>query len=209
VRKVEGSIGEKVSEEVTNLKDNLKSELSEEIDKKISEKIKEESDRRFREMNLCFFNLPISSDPDAVIRKQHDKDQICQIYRVIVETETDPQIKNVFRLRSANKSASTDTLPVVKVTFVEKHDMRKFLTNAKNIKDNSNLDSNLQKVIVARDLPIKEREENKRLREELKVKNKDGDNYTIRNKRIVPKNVIEGGTSGGAAPSRWKFQCGF
>lgn len=201
VKKVEDSIGEKVSDEVMGLKDKLMSEISVEIDRKLDEKCKEESDRRYREMNLCFFNVPVSSDPDPKVRKDHDLSAICSLYRAIVKDEepTDPQIKNAFRLQPAKRN-STSGEPgsrVIKATFVNKHEMRLFLSNARFIKENKDLDKNLQKVIIAKDLSIKEREENRKLREELKERNKEGNNFTIRNGKIVPKVATPSAATGG------------
>ena len=194
VKKVEESIGPKVAEEMTGMKKQLMADLTEEIDKKLEEKMKEESDRRYREMNLCFFNVPISTDPDPKARKEYDKQIVYQIFHAIIREDVeDPQIKNIFRIKPAksknSKDSRSESTPVLKVTFSSKHEIRLFLANARNIKDNAKLDENLQKIIVSKDLSVKEREFNKKLRIELAEKNKDGDQYTIRNGKIVEKKV--------------------
>lgn len=192
VKKVENSIGDKVSEEVSNLKEKLMVDLSAEIDKKMEEKAKEERDRIYREMNLCLFNVPISESSDPQERKSHDTNIVISLFQAVVKDDKikEPQIKNIFRLKSvperSEQREGQKHTPVMKVTFVNKHELRLFLNNAKHIKENILLDVKLHTVIVSRDLSVREREANKQLRNELVEKNKEGKNFTIRNGKIVP-----------------------
>ena len=192
VRKVEDSIGEKVSEEVIGLKEKLMADISVEIDKKLEQKSKEENDRKFREMNLCLFNVPVSDSTDPQERKKHDLSVLNSLFQAVVKDDkiTEPQIKNIFRLKSTNVSSegAEGQLkdPVMKVTFVSKHELRLFITNARHIKDNEALSKEMQNIMVSRDMSPREREINKQLRKDLTEMNKEGKKFTIRNGKIVP-----------------------
>lgn len=48
------------------------SEITEEIEQKFDNRYKEMNDRKSREMNLIFFNVPVSTESDPLKRKESD-----------------------------------------------------------------------------------------------------------------------------------------
>ena len=139
------------------------------------------------------------------------KNTVISLFQAIVKDDSicEPQLKNVFRLKRSDKVGVKDHYPVMKVTFVHKHERKLFLTNARFIKNNKDLDKELQKIIVSPDLTAKQRRENKNLRKEFNEKNNEsgGMNFTIRNWKIVPKMRSAAAEAGSEAetPSGWKF----
>ena len=201
VKNVENSIGDRVSSEVKSMKDQIMSEISEEIENKFDSRYKEMNNRKAREMNLVLFNVPVSTESDPFERKNADNTFINILYNAIVpangatSTAETFVAKNVFRLRSGDPSR----IPPIKVICDSKSQVKNFLTNSFKIKDLTDVE--LKKIVVQRDYTQEQRETNKSLREELKLKNEaEGDKYTIRHGNIVEKKAT-GSHSGTESPS--------
>ena len=196
VKNVESSIGEKVSSEVSKLKDQIMSEISGELELKFDSRYKEMNDRKSREMNLIFFNVPVSQDDDPINRKESDFKFINMLFNAIKTGSSSSETfaaKNVYRLRSGDPTK----IPPIKIVCDSKAQVKTFLSSSYKIK--SLKDDELKKIIVSRDYTQEQRSSNKTLRDELKLKNEDGELYTIRNGQIVEKKSKA--AVGGATPS--------
>ena len=129
----------------------------------MSEWIEDQKKNTTRAMNLIFFNVPESEDKNNIVRKEYYHtliNEVCTLIKVL-----EPDIKIAFRLGKQIMK----TRPL-KIVFNNKKHRKDILDNAYNMK-NIPTSNKLSKVIIAKDLTIQQRVQNKRKKRELKNKN--------------------------------------
>ena len=165
-----GAIGsvikEQVQEEIINIKPSLietiKGEIKSTLQDDVRKEVREIEDQKIRAMNLILFNVPESSSESSEIRKEHDGkmlNELCAFIKV-----ENPDIKTMFRL--GNRS-SRHTRPL-KLIFNNKKQRKDILDNANKLKNMQDT-HHLSKCIIAKDLTVQQRTENKKRRASKKT----------------------------------------
>jgi len=154
-------MGVNIRKEVTAIKPSLLEEIKQDIKSTLQDDVRREireiENQKIRAMNLILFNVPESEDKNSTVRKDLDQTLINELCTLIKVQE--PDIKLTFRLGNP----STKTRPL-KLVFNNKKHRKYILDNASNIKNISSTIS-LSKVIIANDLTVQQREQNKKKRE--------------------------------------------
>ena len=130
-------------------------------------------------LNVIIHNVPESTVAESSVCISHDTKTVSDIAKSI---DAGPvEIVNITRL-----GKKLDGRPrLMKVQLSNLNQKRRMLSNAKKLRANS---STFQKVYVTPDLSLNERQENKRLRDELLQRKKDGEkDLMIRRGKIVRK----------------------
>lgn len=166
-------VGTKVKEEVETMKAGLIQEVQTNIRTSLQDDVRKElyeiEEQRQRALNLIIFNLPESSSKNSVERKSYDAKKIEELCTFIGANDLD--IKVTFRLGNPKDGVNRP----LKIVFNNKKHRKTVLDKASNIRKLPTT-SEFSRCIVAKDLTMRQREENKKRREERK------------NKAIKPKN---------------------
>ena len=139
--------------------------------------IAEEKEKSRRRLNLILHHIPESTATEGITRKHDDIKQVSSILDKYIGTS--PSIQKAFRL--GNKG---DTPRLLKITLPTEHDKAYILRNSFKLRNDENPDD-VKKIFVTPDLTPKEQEDNKKLRAELKEKNKDGNFFRIKSGKII------------------------
>ena len=190
---------ESLKEENKNLKDRLialekklediKIELKGDIINEVMEEIKEIEDKKSREGNLVLYNVPESTSAQPRERLNNDGN-FCE--KLFVEgclvNRQDFTISNVIRL--GKKVENVKPRPIL-VKLQSSREKWSIIKNARNLKRCQQ--NGMNKISIALDLTIKEREKDKELRQELKAKKESGDHgWFIKNGKLIEKNFHQG-----------------
>ena len=165
--------------------EEIKIELKGDIVTEVMDKIKENEDRKTREGNLVLYNIPEPSATQSNERINEDG-MFCEklfIEGCLVKRE-DFSIKNVIRLGKKHDNVKPRPLLVKLQSSREKWYI---LKNAKNL--GKSKEPNVKKISITPDLTLQERELDRKLRQELKIKKENGDsNWYIKNGKLQKKN---------------------
>jgi hypothetical protein len=166
VHDMKTGLDEKIRGEVKTIKLSLIEEIKQDIKNTLQDDVRREvreiEHKKTRAMNLIFFNVPESEDKNNIVRNEYDHTLINEVCTLIKIQE--PDIKIAFRLGKQIMK----TRPL-KFVFNNKKHRKDILDNAYNMK-NIPVSNKLSKVIIAKDLTIQQRDQNKKKRE-LKNKN--------------------------------------
>ena len=154
----------------SNQREMERDALKQEIKNEIMEASKEDGDKRKRESNLIFYNVPESNKETGQEREREDRDMCNRVFQQGMD-DNHYEMEKVIRLGRYNEN--NKPRPIL-VKLSGKQDKFRLLGKAKNLKNCENQE--LKKVIVAPDLTAKEREADKKLRDELKVRRERGEN---------------------------------
>ena len=140
----------------------------------ILEIIREDRDINARKLNLCIFNLPSS-----------DNDQMC-FSRICTDKLGIPADFLHTGILSTNRiKTSNETRPGITIVSLQSLDVKRMiLRKASNFRNYTPDNSNL-KIFIAPDLTRKQREEQKKLREELNLRRNNGEQVTIHNGQVI------------------------
>ena len=116
--------------------------------------VREIEDQKIRAMNLIFFNVPESEDKNNIVRNEYDHSLINEVCTLIKIQE--PDIKIAFRLGKQIMKPRP-----LKIVFNNKKHRKDILDNAYNMQ-NIPVSNKLSKVIIAKDLTIQQRDQNKK-----------------------------------------------
>ena len=146
--------------------------------------IDEYRDRETRKLNIIIHNALESTATEPSVRIAHDTKSVADIAKSIDAGPVD--IVNITRLGKKLDGRSR----LMKVQLSNLNQKRKILSNTKKLRESS---SSFQKVYVTPDLSLNERRENKRLRDELLQRKKDGEKDLIiqRGKIVKKANSVE------------------
>ena len=139
----------------------------------------EEKEKSKRRLNLIVHNLEESSAEDVATRQKYDTDQVSSILQNYVGVS--PNISKAIRLGKRQEKAR-----LLKITVSSESDKAAILRNVTKLHKEQNPE-NIKKLYVTPDMTKKEQEANKKLRHELKERNKDGNHYLIKNGKIVQR----------------------
>ena len=151
----------------------------------MQEYLEEMHDKESRRKNVVLFNVPESTKKETEERECEDKEVCEYVFREGLEVR-EAKIEKVVRM---GNPMSNKKRPMI-VTLTEERVKWELVKRSKRLKSAD--DGNLTDLIIGPDMTKKEREENARLREELKNKREQGGSWTIRKGKVVRKD-IEGG----------------
>lgn len=124
--------------------------------------IKEMQEREERKPNMIFYGVPESDSASIDARKSHDTKQLQEICKLCDEKVKQEEIVNIRRLGKPGGPNKPRPMHVKFTTDAKKGKIFKNMYRVKNSK------TGLSTVTVANDLTVKQREEEKRLKEEAK-----------------------------------------
>ena len=152
--------------------DDLKIELKGEIVSQVMDELRESEDKKIRETNLVIYNVPESNlgQPEERIVKDKNCCEELFVSGCLVASRDFDIVKCI---RLGKKTENQRPRPIL-VKLNSKHEKWLVLKNAKNLKKYQY--STMNKVSITPDLTVKEREQDKKLRLELKAKKDSGDN---------------------------------
>lgn len=177
--------GEIVDETLSMVRDTVMNEIQSKVEEKYQEreeKYREREEKERKKNNLVMYNLKESIAETAEERKKDDE-QKCQ--HILAEAKTEQAtVVNVIRM---GKKQQGRTRPLL--VKLENSNMKyDILKNAKNLKTTQQ--EWIKKVSITRDMTVREREESKRLYEQLKQKRNNGEEgWYIRDGRLLQSNV--------------------
>ena len=163
-----------------------------EVLKKVTEKIRTltKEDQERREENLVLHNIPESKSASADVRQRYDENSFSNIVHALLGENNDIEISKTYRLgkRQETKNRSGDdsgdqgiSKPrLLLVKLKRKEDVEHLLRLKWYLKD-----VGFPNIYMTRDLPPEEREVQRKLREELKMKGKA--THRIFRGQVVPK----------------------
>ena len=131
--------------------------LEDKIAKAVEDKTKEYEDRRRRELNIVIFNLPESNHRIGRQNKEEDEQKVRDIAEALGLDNLD--IETSYRLGKKDQSKTR----VLKVILKDRKQRKFLLVNSKNI-NQTELDDNMKKVVIFRDLTDEQRKERKQKR---------------------------------------------
>ncbi len=157
------------------------SNLEKLIEEKVESYLQNERDKDDRQFNLIFHNIPESTDEDITERKSHDVDQVMGILNNLEVQYTEvSQPTRLGKKQTADDGKGKPRLLRVKLASVEVK--RQTLAKAKQLKSFSRW----KRVYITPDLTFKEREESRKLRQELFARRDQGEqDIVIRRGKIV------------------------
>ncbi len=154
------------------------------IETKVNRYMDEKGEREKRECNVVFHNIPECTSEDTELRKKFDEERVDKVLDYL---EIDEQQDCLKPVRLGKRSSLPGGRPrLMKVTLNSASTRKKVLSKAKTLRNCR--DDNLSFIYITPDMTPKEREDSKRLREEMKKRRLDGESVVIRGGKIVPDN---------------------
>ncbi|MPC77788.1 hypothetical protein E2C01_072255 [Portunus trituberculatus] len=153
----------------------------EEIIKKVMDKVAEhmgEIQEKEKKKNIIVFNVPESKKKETRERVADDVKKCEEVFPEALEVR-DAKIERIYRIGKGNNDKAR---PII-VELNEAEAKWKLVKRAKNLKNASH--ARIKQVIIAPDLTRKEREENDKLREELKLRRQAGGKWIIRKGKVI------------------------
>ena len=122
-------------------------------------------------------NLPESASEEGQQRKRDDICKIADIFKDVLQVT--PKVTNAVRIGKKG-----DKIRLLKITVETEKEKASILRNAVKLRSDS-LPEYQRKIFITPDMTPRERDENKALRAKLSELNKSGNNYKIKNRKIV------------------------
>jgi len=176
LKNFEKNIEARLEEFKSEIKNNISNVVKEEI---IGE-MKEEEEKKKRQKNLVVYKLKESQKATKEHREEEDKNVCLDLMKNTLKVE-DCEIEKVIRLGKIDENNRHDR-PLL-IVMQEKNKKYEVLTNASNLRYCQNEEH--RKIYITPDMTIKQREENRKLREELKRRRDNGENWYIKNGKLV------------------------
>ncbi len=160
------------------------------IEDKVNKYLSEQKERSNRDQNVIFHNIPESDSTDVNERKNHDIEQVQEVLTLL--DVDDSEVKQPVRL---GKKGNVPGKPrLLKVTLNRVETKKETLNKAKKLRTATQ--SQYNKVYITPDLTYREREESRRLREELAERRAKGEkDVFIRQGKLVKGNTAFRGRS--------------
>ena len=163
MNEMQHGMSDKIKEEVGVIKPKIVDEISDEIRATLQDDVRREireiEDQKIRALNLIIFNLPESEDVSSSIRKDQDLKRFNELCSTIKVQE--PDIKLLFRLGNPTPKRNRP----LKIIFNNKKQRKDTLDSASKIK-NIPAKNCLSMCIIAKDLTVQQRGQNKKRRTE-------------------------------------------
>ena len=165
--------------------EEIKVELKGDIVIEVMEELKEIEDKKSRDCNLILYNVPESTK--TVSRDRMDEDgSYCEklFTEGVLVNRKDFTITDIIRLGKRGENERPRPILVKLQSGREKWNI---LKNARNLRKCTH--NGMNTISIAPDLTIREREQDKKVRNELKIKKENGENdWFIKNGKLVKKN---------------------
>ena len=145
--------------------------------KSSGERVNEEKEKSKRKLNLIFHNIAESTKEDGAARKQDDISCVSNILQQYLGLST--KIEKAFCLGQRKEKPC-----LLKVSVSSDQEKAMILRNCIKLRNSDN-PSNTNKIFITPYLTPIEQAANKKLRDELKERNRDGNFFRIRNGRII------------------------
>lgn len=156
--------------------------VKKEVESKVSEILEEKKEKESRRMNLILVNIPETEEGNPEVRKQDDLNKVFKIAKQIDPEILNSEISNPVRL--GKKVIGSKTKPrLLKVTVQNDQVRNKILAGARRL--NEGVKDASKRVYVNMDRTQKERENFKKLKEELEIRKKEDSDLVIRGGKIV------------------------
>ena len=151
----------------------------------LKEIVKTKEDKEYREKNIMIHNIPECQSTNAEERKNYDLATFHNIVSALFEDSeaTDMEVVNVVRLGRKPEHAEKAKPRLMMVKLKHKEGVNKLIKRRTHLRH-----VGFSNTYLTRDLSVEERQEHKRLREELNRKGKE--DYKIFRGRIVPRERV-------------------
>ena len=163
--------------------DKVEDKIESEVDKKVREIFEEEREKERRRPNAIVVNIPESSNPDIDERIKEDKEAVLKVLEDVMDEKVAPsEVENPMRL--GVRRIGSDSKPrVLKITLANEMFRKKLFGKTK--KFNEREGDPKKKIYVNPDRTHKERDAYKKLKMELKERQKTDPNLCIFRMQIV------------------------
>ena len=148
----------------------------------LKEIVKTKEDKEHREKNILIHNIPECQSADPEVRKNYDHATFYNIVSALYEDSeaTDMEVVSVVRLGKKQEPAEKAKPRLMMVKLKNKEGVNKLIKRRTQLRN-----VGFSNTYLTRDLSAEERQEQKKLREELNRKGKEA--YKIFRGRIVPR----------------------
>jgi len=158
----------------------LEEKIDETIERKVEEVMDESRERDKRKMNVMFVNVPESEGDTAEERMKGDLAKVTGLVGKIAEVGKD-EFSGMVRL--GGKTIGSGSRPrMLRVTVKTEEAKKKLLMNARKL--NEGVEAS-KRIYINQDRTAREREDFRRLRDELEKRRKEEPDLVIRGGRIV------------------------
>jgi len=169
----------KIDHKIEGIKHEVKNSIAKQVKDEIIEEIKEEEEKKKRQKNLVVYKIEESTNENKEERELEDKEKCLNLMNRCLEIKVENNdIEKLVRLGRRNEN----NRPLL-VIMREKDKKYEILSNASKLRNAQ--EEEHRKVYISPDLTIKQREENKKLREELKRRRENGENLYIKGGKLV------------------------
>ena len=167
---------------VGKLDQKIDSKVEEKLNTCLKEKKEETREKEDRENNLIIFNLPESDDSDEA-ETTKDKSQVNDLFLAIGSDLTDHKFEDSTSCLKRLGRKMAGKIRPIKVSFKETVNKHIILRKARNLKGSSRF----SKVGISEDKTLTQREEDRKLRVELKLRKEKGEDVVIFKGAIIER----------------------
>lgn len=161
---------------------DLDRKLERKIEQRLQENENEFKERESRENNIILYNLPEPQGPEETYA-QEDTKQVNEVFAEIGSDLTGSKLKeSVASLKRLGNKTDGKNRPI-KISFKDVSPKYSILKKAKNLKGSTKF----ARVGISPDKTLKERETDRKLRAELKLRQEKGENVKIYRGAIVER----------------------
>lgn len=173
---------ESAEKDTQSLMQRVEENAVEKTTQRIIKELEDKEDFNRRKKNVVLYNIPESKKENAYDRMNDDLNKCHDVFRTSLRLkDTDYEIENTIRLGQLQQNGT------MRPTLVVLRDVKqkwRIMTNAKNMKYETH--AGKKKVGISLDLNKEQREKNKKLRDELLNRRRNGEeDITIKNGEIV------------------------
>jgi len=173
-------MGRLIELEEDRSKSKIEEKIEETVERKVQEVMNETNEREKRKLNVVFVNVPEGDGENGEERKKGDLAKVVELVGKISEVGKD-EIGSPVRL--GGRMIGSDSRPrLLRVTVKTEEAKRKLLANARKLSEGKDAK---HRIYINQDRTPREREEYKKLREELVRRQKEEPDLVIRGGRIV------------------------
>ncbi|KAK3879156.1 hypothetical protein Pcinc_016250 [Petrolisthes cinctipes] len=165
--------------------DKRDEEIVRKVTERMMENLEEEREREKKRNNIIMFNVPESRKTEISEITYEDRERCEEIFQGKLGVK-DAKIQRIFRI---GRITTGKVRPVI-MEMNEVGIKWELVKRSKKLKNND--DQVTQIIIIAPDLTKREREENDRLREELRHKRQNGGQWIIRKGKVVRMHEVVG-----------------
>jgi len=163
-------------------KSKIEERIDETVERKVAEAMDESREREKRKMNVVFVNVQESEGETAEERKKRDIEKVVELVGKISDVGRE-EISDPVRL--GGRTIGSESRPrMLRVTVRTEEAKKKVLMNARKLSEGKDARN---RVYVNQDRTPKEREDFRKMRDELERRKKEDPELVIRGGKIVKK----------------------